>query len=84
LWNGSAESVFDLHTVLTALEPSFVDSYALGIAANGDVVGYASDGDHDYAVMWSLVPEPSTLVLGALSGIGFLCSRCDKSSSHHL
>jgi hypothetical protein len=72
LWQGSAESVIDLHEFLTGLGPTFTHSEALGIAANGDIVGTASfeiDAEYDepyvvtYAIQWTPVPEPSALTL---------------------
>jgi hypothetical protein len=48
LWTGSADSVLDLHTFLP---PEFTHSYALGIDADGNIVGYASKratGSHPF------------------------------------
>jgi hypothetical protein len=40
LWTGSADSVVDLHTFLP---PEFTTSFAHGIDADGNIVGYAYD-----------------------------------------
>jgi hypothetical protein len=41
-WTGSAASVVDLHTLLS---PEFTDSYASGIDADGNIVGFAFGPD---------------------------------------
>src|SRR4029078_10870344 len=60
VWHGSADSVVDLHPFLAGLAISFVSSEAIGVAANGDVVGIANglSNPTNYAVKWTLVPEP--------------------------
>jgi hypothetical protein len=45
LWNGTAQSVVDLHTFLP---PGFASSQAFGIDASGNVIGSA-DG---HAILW--------------------------------
>ena len=57
-WNGSAGSFVDLHAFLPAHMPAFTLSIAQAVASNGDVVGYASDGNRTYAMLWSIVPVP--------------------------
>jgi len=56
LWKGTARSVLDLHTFLTnvriAGEP-LIESFALGVNANGDVVGHCEgEAHHWYALLW--------------------------------
>jgi hypothetical protein len=63
LWAGTAASVVDLHSALTGLGPSFVHSYAWDIDESGVIVGSAGDADNAYAVMWSPVPEPGSILL---------------------
>ena len=56
LWQGSAASVVDLHSLLAGLGPAFVYSQAYDIDANGVIVGNASDSNNvSYAVKWSPV-----------------------------
>jgi hypothetical protein len=58
LWSGTAASALDLHPFLSDLGPVFTDSTATAIDDNGTIVGIATDADfHDYAVMWTPVPE---------------------------
>lgn len=64
LWSGTAGDRVDLHQYLTGLGPRFITSYAEDIGPNGVVVGYAYDDQfRQYAVKWTLVPEPSTCML---------------------
>jgi hypothetical protein len=83
VWNGSAASAVDLHPFVTALDPSFDVSYALGFAEDGRVVGFArKTQDNFYAVMWTPIPEPSTSLLAFLAVLGFLAVKgrrsCDR------
>jgi hypothetical protein len=58
VWSGTAASVVNLHSYLPG---GYVESWAYGIDASGNVVGRARDGAGDHAVMWKvLVPEPGT------------------------
>ncbi len=61
LWAGTAMSVVDLHSLLADLGPTFVNSFAHDIDANGVIVGSAGDGNASYAMMWTPVPEPASL-----------------------
>jgi hypothetical protein len=82
LWTGTAESAVDLHLSLEGLGIEFRGSQATGIAENGDVVGWAADSSgRYYAVLWKLVPEPSTGVLfccGLLT-LGYIRRRAHLS-----
>jgi uncharacterized membrane protein len=64
VWNGTPASAHDLHPylALAGLGSEWTESYAMGISSNGDIVGYAGGANlGEYAVKWSLVPEPSAL-----------------------
>jgi hypothetical protein len=64
LWTGSADSFVDLHAFLAGLGPTFRESGAKAIAANGNIFGGANDiHGNAYAIMWVLVPEPSSFLL---------------------
>lgn len=55
LWEGTAESVVDLHSFLPA---GYVSSAAYDIDSAGNIVGYARTGTGaNHAVLW--VPEPA-------------------------
>jgi uncharacterized membrane protein len=61
LWSGTAASALDLHQFLSS---GYQHSYAKGINANGDVVGYAFDGSRiAHPIVWRFVPEPGTLLM---------------------
>ncbi|MEN6451389.1 MAG: PEP-CTERM sorting domain-containing protein, partial [Thermoguttaceae bacterium] len=70
LWNGTAASAVDLSQFLPA---GFVESYAKGIDAQGNIIGYAVDASgNDHAILWKPVPEPSTLALFGVGALGLL------------
>jgi hypothetical protein len=73
LWTGSAASVVDLHTFLP---PGFTASQALGIDADGNIVGVASGPAGAHAFLWqpvgAAVPEPGTMTLFGLGTLGLL------------
>jgi hypothetical protein len=67
LWSGTAASWVDLHAFLPA---GFSESIAQSIwsdATHSHVAGYAYNGDHQQAVLWTQpVPEPRGLTLLAM------------------
>jgi hypothetical protein len=64
LWSGAATSAVDLHLFLSGLGPKFTESEAEDIADNGSIVGHAAEANgRVYAVLWTPVPEPSSLAL---------------------
>jgi len=77
VWSGTPESYHDLHQYLpAAYQEQGGESYARGIDAEGNIIGYAYGAPdfRPHAVLWKPVPEPGTLVgLGAL--LAFLASR---------
>jgi hypothetical protein len=80
-WNGTPQSVIDLHDFLSNMPINFVRSFALGINENGTIAGYAQDSAfRDYAIIWTPIPEPTSLILAAL---GVTCAaaypRCRVS-----
>jgi hypothetical protein len=83
LWHDTAESVVDLHQYLDGFGLEFISSHAWDIAANGDIVGLATDANfNDYAVMWSLVPEPHAQVL-IIMGFALLMNMCSRGRELH-
>jgi PEP-CTERM motif len=62
LWNGTANSAVGLAPA------GFTNSTAYGTD------GVASYSGGSYAVEWSPVPEPSTIVLSVLGAVGFAAS----------
>jgi len=75
LWSGTAASAVDLHSFLTSPGLTFSSSAATGINANGTIIGYANTNQGLRAVTWTLVPEPTPLMLAALATIPFAFSR---------
>jgi hypothetical protein len=52
VWNGTAASAVDLHPLLSSIG-SYLGSHGYGIAEDGSIVGFAYDGNREYAVLWS-------------------------------
>ena len=67
LWSGTANSAVDLQSLLPS---GVIESYALTIDSQGNIFGVAAYSAGTYAVEWSPVPEPSTMVLFVLSSVG--------------
>jgi hypothetical protein len=79
VWHSTAESMIDLHPYVAALRPASVRSEATGVDANGDIVGFANEGNNYFAVKWSLVPEPNASVLFACGAtLAFGGRRCHR------
>lgn len=78
VWSGNAESLLDLHQFLPVqFQGQGAFSRALGIDAEGNIIGYARDLQADRAgraVMWSPVPEPGTVV-GLATLLALLAAR---------
>ncbi len=75
LWTGTAGSAVNLHALLPS---NYSTSMAFAIdSSTGNILGLAHNStlNRDEAVMWSPVPEPSSVVaLGVLS-VGILRRR---------
>ena len=68
LWSGSAGSVVNLHSYLSS---DYTNSAAVGIAPNGNIVGYAfTTQGVPHAIEW-VVPEPGTGLLVIAGLLGF-------------
>jgi probable HAF family extracellular repeat protein len=53
VWSGSAQQFVDLHTFLPS---TFAQSYAYGVDASGNIVGYATDNSGvNHAILWQPV-----------------------------
>jgi hypothetical protein len=71
VWSGTADSVVDLQSFLS---PDYYDSNARDVDVNGNVIGYARyKTGEEHAILWLLVPEPSSVSLLALA-LGALCA----------
>jgi hypothetical protein len=73
LWSGTAGSVVDLGSLLSS---DYTSSYATGIDANGNVIGYAHHipSNQDHAIVWA-VPEPDAVVLLLFGGVSLLMRK---------
>jgi hypothetical protein len=70
LWSNSAENFIDLHQFLSS---GFVSSEARSIDALGNIVGEAYDSTGNYhAILWQVVPEPTTLIMLATGVLAML------------
>lgn len=83
LWQGTAESVVDLHSYL---EGDFTDSLPLVVFPDGSVMGSATEqvGESEFrshAVLWTPVPEPTGLALACCAIIGAAALRCKPRQS---
>jgi hypothetical protein len=80
LWSGTAGSVVDLQAILGEAFPN--GSIALDVTSNGDfiyVAGEAIDSSgNPHAIVWTIVPEPST---GVLLGMCIVCLYLHRSAS---
>jgi hypothetical protein len=77
LWSGTAESYVDLHPFVVGLVPSLIGSVAQDIDPHGNVVGFIlDDRRHQYAVLWTPIPEPSSCSLVASALVVILSCRC--------
>src|SRR5581483_2348065 len=69
VWHGTAASMVDLQQLVPS---NYSKSEALGIDAQGDIVGWAFDlkgpaGAQEHPVAWLVVPEPSSAGLMAMT-----------------
>jgi hypothetical protein len=69
LWTGSAASAVDLNAFLP---PGFTEAEANGIDAEGNIVGLAFGPAGFHAFLWTVVPEPSTIVLFGIGLAGIV------------
>lgn len=72
LWDPTLGTVTDLNTLVTNLNSDYTDTFATGIDAQGNIIGFANyDPSHvglsltQHAVVWvpDTIPEPTTLLL---------------------
>jgi hypothetical protein len=72
LWRGTADSVVDLHPFTEQLALPIFGSVARAVNENGEIFGeIVGNGDFlTYAVKWTPVPEPATLVSLCIAAIG--------------
>lgn len=72
LWDPTLGTVTDLNALVTNLSSDYTDTFATGIDANGNIIGFANyDPSHvglnntEHAVVWTpdTIPEPTTLFL---------------------
>jgi hypothetical protein len=72
VWSGTAQSMLNLHQFLPG---NVTESIATGIDENGTIVGWGTIvGVGTVPIVWTPVPEPSSLIAVAV-GITILLSR---------
>lgn len=78
LWNGTATSAIDLQSYLPP-DVTWTESYAYTIDSSNNIYGVAygtQNGNNVIdAVEWTVTPEPTTLPILALCGLGLLARR---------
>ena len=80
LWAGTADSFIDLHALLPA--GRFEHSGAFAVDEAGNVYGTATGATGPTSfVVWSVVPEPSALVLAAVPAVAALRRRHTRRGS---
>ena len=77
LWNTADGSVIDLHSFLPASFQGLGTSYALYDDGLGHIYGMVqpSSGPAELPIIWTVVPEPSSMLLVALVGPTILVAR---------
>jgi hypothetical protein len=75
VWFGTPTSAVDLQAMLPATD-TWESSDAFDIDSSGDVYGTATDTNGDeFAVEWTPVPEPGSVALLGIFGVGMMMRR---------
>ena len=81
LWQGTADSVLDLHSYLAATGRTFIKSVARAVDPDGNVYGFGVDAIGYLPIVWLAVPEPPAIAFVVVASVA-ISLRIGTRSKH--